>query len=132
MEKFNISEVEGKTEHFRINANYFRLPESEKLKSLNILKEWVSNEWEKLTSSNNGMSNESKQLFTEWNLACGRLRLLSSFVQNDFDRMLQDGYVTKEDIKKSIPEFNELYSKAITQIFELKTEIEKVLNEYAE
>ena len=73
-----------------------------------------------------------KQLFAEWNLACDRLRLLSSFVQNDFDSMLQNRYVTKEDIKKSIQEFNELYSKTITQIFELKTEIEKVLNKYAD
>ena len=72
-----------------------------------------------------------KQLFNEWESACNNLEMLKSYVQNDFDRMLQDGYVTKEDIKKSIPEFNELYLEAITKISELKTETEKLLNKYA-
>lgn len=74
---------------------------------------------------------KQEQLFNEWESACNKLKMIKSFVQNDFDRMLQDGYVTKEDIKKSIPEFNELYLKAITEISELKTETEKLLNKYA-
>lgn len=72
-----------------------------------------------------------EQLFNEWGLVCNKLKSLKSFVQNDFERMLQDSYITKEDIKKSISEFNELYLKIIIEISELKTEIEKLLNKYA-
>lgn len=73
-----------------------------------------------------------EQLFNEWDSSCNRLKMLKSFIQNDFDSMLQDGYVTKEGIKKSIPMFNELYLKAINEIYELKTETEKLLNKYTE
>jgi hypothetical protein len=73
-----------------------------------------------------------EQIFIQWESTCNKLKSLKSFVQNDFNRMLHDGYVTKENIKESILEFNELYSNALNEISGLKTEIEKLLNKYAE
>ena len=73
-----------------------------------------------------------EQLFNEWQEKCNSLKSLKSFVQNDFNRMLEDKYVTKNEIKESVLEFNELYLKITNEISVLKIEIEKLLNKYAE
>ncbi len=48
-------------------------------------------------------------LFDEWLKACRKMKGLSAFVQNDLDGLLKDGYITIEEIRKSIVEFEEFY-----------------------
>ena len=73
---------------------------------------------------------KQEQLFNEWNSSCDKLKILSSFIQNDFTKMLSDNYTNKEDIKKTVMEFNNLYIKRISEISELKTKIEFQLHKY--
>jgi hypothetical protein len=64
-----------------------------------------------------------EELFDDWKEDCHKLELLSGFVQNDLDRMLKDGMITKEDIKNSIVDFKEQYDKRIDHISELRRRI---------
>lgn len=73
-----------------------------------------------------------EQLFKEWGLSCDRLKALRSVIQNDFNKILHDKYVTREDIKKSSQNFSALYLKAVTEISILKSDIDNLLNNFSE
>lgn len=74
---------------------------------------------------NEGKIMNQEHLFNEWTDSCGKLLLLNSFIQNDFDKMLQDGSITKDNIKKGMVYFNEAYSEIMSEISTIKSKIEK-------
>lgn len=59
------------------------------------------------------------------------LQSLSSFVQNDFTLLLNDGYVSKEEIKQSINDLEKAYSKFINELNEVKEDSIKILKFYS-
>lgn len=72
-----------------------------------------------------------EQLFEEWYSVCNKLKMLKGFIQNDFDKMLSYNHITKEQIRCSIREFNDLYDITTKHMGELKTEIENLMLNYS-
>jgi hypothetical protein len=68
-------------------------------------------------------------LYDEWSAECEKLKRLNSIIQNDLNRLLQDGYCTKEDISNSIQEFEKLFKDRVEKLNELKVQICKLLEE---
>lgn len=70
---------------------------------------------------------EQEQLFKEWLYVCESLSNLKSFVQNDFDSMIKDGYITKEQIRASIEDFRKKQANVINDILLTSKKIEGLL-----
>jgi hypothetical protein len=57
---------------------------------------------------------------------------LSSFVQNDFDRLIADGYVSPDEIKKTlIPEAAKLFQLRLGELQDLRLEVMSLLIDYS-
>ena len=76
------------------------------------------------------MKQEQEQLFLDWNDKCNKLKDLSSFIQNDFDRLLADGYTTREEIIKQRSEFFKQYVDLVSNIDELRTKMYDLMSGY--
>lgn len=74
---------------------------------------------------------EEENLFNEWTLVCGQLLNLKSFVQNNFDSMIKDGYVTKDQIKQSSIEFKAALRSSLNNISYVATKIDDLINKKA-
>jgi hypothetical protein len=64
-----------------------------------------------------------EQLFNEWSITAKRILELRSYIQKDFDRMLADDYIQKDQIKQTIPEFEDIFHRNIVELTKLKDEI---------
>jgi ferritin-like protein len=78
------------------------------------------------------MMRTQEQIFTQWTEECQKLTLLNSFIQNDFERMLEDGTTTKEVIKDALVEFRNSYNKVGDNIHSLRVDIEKLMTKFSE
>ena len=73
---------------------------------------------------------EQKQLFNDIITMKHRMQNLASFVQNDFNRMLEDGSVNQKYIKEAIPDMNKTYDKVIEELNQLRYRSDKILTYY--
>ena len=83
------------------------------------------------------MKNKQQNLFHKIKGVTFNLNLLAGFVQNDFDRMLEEGYITKEELKTSIDDVHKqvaLHKETLTIIGHTLNEIEhqivEIINHY--
>lgn len=60
------------------------------------------------------------------------IQSLSGYIQNDFGRMLEDGYTTKKDITSSIEDMDENFDKFIDQFNILRKEVRYIMEYYSE
>jgi predicted transcriptional regulator len=58
------------------------------------------------------------------------IQSIAGFVQNSFERMLEDGSVTKEEIKSTIPEMDKRFDDVIENLKKLKETTKSILNHY--
>jgi hypothetical protein len=56
---------------------------------------------------------------------------LAAFVQNDFEEMIADGYVTRDEISQSAEEAANAFDRCITKLANLRTEVLAVLANYS-
>ena len=75
---------------------------------------------------------KQQKLFEDWQFISQKILDLKSFIQNDFDRMITDKYIEKEEIKHSIPEFEDLFERNISQLRKLKEDIVLFMREKSE
>lgn len=61
-----------------------------------------------------------EKLFNEIKDMQYRIQGLAAYVQNDFERMLEDGTTNKETINAEIIEMDEQYDKFITELNKLR------------
>ena len=61
-----------------------------------------------------------EKLFNEIIAMKYRVQGLAAYVQNDFERMLEDGTTNKETINAEITEMDEQYNKFITELNKLR------------
>ena len=61
-----------------------------------------------------------EKLFNEIKSMQYRIQGLAAYVQNDFERMLEDGATNKETINAEIVEMDEQYDKFIGELNELR------------
>ncbi len=61
-----------------------------------------------------------EKLFNEIKAMQYRIQGLAAYVQNDFERMLEDGTITKETINAEITEMDEQYDKFINELNKLR------------
>lgn len=73
---------------------------------------------------------EQEELFYNWKSECEKLKSLSGFIQNDFERMLADG-TTKEEIKQAEIEYKKEYINTINNISSLESKIHILLKKYS-
>jgi len=75
--------------------------------------------------------NFSKQerLFYAWKEQCNRLHTLSSFIQNNFNRLKDDEYIDKDNMLERISEFDKLYYEVTTNLISLKKEINSLMDD---
>lgn len=56
-----------------------------------------------------------------------RIQGLAGYVQNDFERMLEDGTTTKKTINAEIEEMDKQYDKVITELNELREQARDIM-----
>lgn len=61
-----------------------------------------------------------EKLFNEIKAMQYRIQGLAAYIQNDFERMLEDGTTNKEHINAEITEMDEQYDKFITELNKLR------------
>lgn len=69
---------------------------------------------------------KQQEIFNEWKILGTKVGDLGVYVQNDFDRMLKDGYATKKQIKENIQNFKDLVYiniQEIKNLSEISTEL---------
>lgn len=71
---------------------------------------------------------KTEKLFNQINKLGTRVSQLSCMVQNDFDRMLEDGYTTKEELVGTIPEVQKEFNNVIFELQELEQIKNKIIN----
>jgi ribosome recycling factor len=57
-----------------------------------------------------------------------RMQGLAGFVQNDFDRMLNDGTTTKDDIKEAIEDMDKSFDKVINEMNTLREKCRVIMS----
>lgn len=79
------------------------------------------------------MGLNQKDIFYGWKKAAQKVDALSCFVQNDFREILQNADIcTKDEIKRSLFEFNEECHKVMDTLTKLKCDTETLLKKYSE
>lgn len=57
-----------------------------------------------------------------------KVKTLSGFVQNDFDRLIEDGYVTADELRLSIQDVNDQFESAANELNALRENVLLCLN----
>lgn len=60
-----------------------------------------------------------------------RMQLLAGFVQSDFEKMLQDGMVTKEEIAVSVLDVDREFDKTKEMLDSLQDKVISIIRHYA-
>lgn len=76
----------------------------------------------------NNTALEQEQLFNDIITMKHRIQNLGSYVQNDFDRMLADGTVTRDYICESICEMAKDYTKFRTDLSKLEVKARRLMS----
>lgn len=71
-----------------------------------------------------------KELFDEIARFKGRIRHLSRYIQNDFKRQIEDGFINEERIEFEIGEMNEEYEESLEQFREINVKMNAIMNFY--
>ena len=66
-------------------------------------------------------------LYTDWKQTVDNLKPIIAIIQNDFNRLSCDGYLTKEQLADNILEFNKIFEDKVKDLFDKKQEIDKFL-----
>ena len=66
-------------------------------------------------------------LYTDWKQTVDNLKPIIAIIQNDFNRLSCDGYLTKEQLADNILEFNKIFEDRVKDLFDKKQEIDKFL-----
>lgn len=66
-------------------------------------------------------------LYTGWKQTVDNLKPIIAIIQNDFNRLSCDGYLTKEQLADNILEFNKIFEDRIKNLFDKKQEINDFL-----
>jgi hypothetical protein len=69
-------------------------------------------------------SDEQEKLFRDWVSECGALLDLKGFIQNDFKRLFDDGYLTKEELEANLKNFRNHYPVITSNVESLRLKIE--------
>lgn len=72
-----------------------------------------------------------KDIFNEIVAMKHRMQMLAGFVQNDFERMLQDGTVTKEEIAVSVLDVEREFEKTKEMLDSLQEKVISIIRYYA-
>lgn len=56
-----------------------------------------------------------------------RMQGLAGYVQNDFERMLEDGTTTKKDISLAIYDMDESFDKVIAELNQLREQARDIM-----
>lgn len=64
-----------------------------------------------------------KELFKEWQIAGEKLKNLSGYFQNDFDRMIEDSLTPKAELKNQAEEFLKEYWTCIEKFHGLALKV---------
>lgn len=75
---------------------------------------------------------EQEQLFNEIKALSLRVDTLKGFVQNDIDRLLEDGYTTRTEIIRSVSEAEHFFEKCGKELESLKIRVVCLLSSYRE
>ena len=59
-----------------------------------------------------------------------RMQMLAGFVQNDFERMLQDGMATKEEIAVSVLDVEQEFEKTKEMLDSLQEKVISIIRHY--
>ena len=66
-------------------------------------------------------------LYTDWKQTVDNLKPIIAIIQNDFNSLSCDGYLTKEQLADNILEFNKIFEDKVKDLFDKKQEIDKFL-----
>jgi hypothetical protein len=72
---------------------------------------------------------KQEELFNEWNQKCSNLKVLKSFIQNDFNKMLSDGFITKKELLNAQKDFNKLFTNNMIEFNKLVTNINDLIDD---
>ena len=61
-----------------------------------------------------------------------RIQGLAGYVQNDFGSLLDDGLITKEDIKATIVEMDKEYDEVVVELNKLREQTRAIMECYGE
>lgn len=90
--------------------------------------EWDKHTTPKLCISDVMHSDYQQQLFHEIVGMKHRMQGLAVFVQNDFDRMLEDGTTTKDRIKEAIEDMDKSFDKVINEMNTLREKCKVIMS----
>lgn len=75
---------------------------------------------------------EQKELFNDIINVKYDIQSLGSFVQNDFNRLLSDRYISKNEIKDQIVEMDKIYNDVLLKLIKLKLRSVELMEYYSE
>ena len=61
-----------------------------------------------------------------------KIQNLAGYVQNDFERMLFDGLVTRQEIRESIPVIEDDFKKVVLELNNLKNQVISIVSKYTQ
>lgn len=73
---------------------------------------------------------KQKESFTDWCIEIDSLKLLSGYIQNEFDKLVADKYTTTDAIHENAEFFIEEYSKIKARLDILAEKTYKLMKEY--
>lgn len=59
------------------------------------------------------------------------IQTLAEFIQNDFEFLLKDGYITKNEILEAINDMDDSYYRFINKVINLRQKSRKIMEYYA-
>jgi predicted transcriptional regulator len=75
--------------------------------------------------------NLQQKLFHDIVVMKHRIQGLGGFVQNDFERMLEDGTITKDDIREGIEDMDKSFDKVINEMKILREKCKTIMTYYS-
>ena len=66
-------------------------------------------------------------LYTDWKQTVDNLKPIIAIIQNDFNRLSCDGYLTKEQLADNILEFNKIFEDRVKDLFDKKQQVNDFL-----
>lgn len=87
---------------------------------------------QKLDTSNVIDVNYQEKLFHEINNMKNNILNLAGLVQNDFNRLLDDGTITKEEIKNGIHDMDNSFNETINELNSLREKCRTLMSHYSE
>lgn len=77
------------------------------------------------------MNKDQKKAFDSIIAMKGTIQNLANFVQNDFDQLLAEGLITKQEMKESILNIDRDFKQAILELNSLKNRVISIVDRYS-